>query len=371
MWPEGAILGVVLSVLLAGCGGGPQQGGFEMPPMPVEAAQTARQTITDEFSAVGTIDAINAIQVVSENDGKIVALPFKEGGAVDNGQLIAQLDDEQLRAERDRAQAVRDQRQVTFERIRAIVEQGAGSKQDLDDASAALKVAEADLALASARLSKTQISAPFAGIVGAKQVSIGEFIRSGQTITDLAQIDELKVTFSAPERFYPLLHKGASITVYSPAFADRTLKGEINVIEPVVNQSTRSVSIVAHLRNPQRVFRPGMSANVTAVLNRRDSALVIPSEAVFAEGNQMLVFVINGDGSVARTPIQLGTRTAEMVEVLGGLSDGQQVVKAGHQKLFDGAKVMTGPPPAAPGQQGAPDAAGAPPAQADTTAGGK
>jgi membrane fusion protein (multidrug efflux system) len=93
-----------------------------------------------------------------------------------------------------------------------------------------------------------------------------------------------------------------------------------------------------------------MSANVTAVLSQRDSALTIPSEAIFAEGNQMLVYVINGDGTVAKTPIKLGSRSSASAEVLAGLTAGQQVVKAGHQKLFPGAKVMTGPPPESAGQ---------------------
>lgn len=331
-------------LLITACADGPQTGGFEVPPMPVEAAVATRQTIVDQFSAVGTLDAINAIEVTSEIDGRIVGLPFHEGSYIAEGDLIAQLDDVQLRAERDRSQAVLEQRRVTFDRVKELVAQNLAPKQDLDDASAAFKVAEADLTLSEAKLAKTRVKAPFAGQIGAKRVSVGKFLRTGQPITDLAQLEDLKALFSAPERLLARLRKGSPVSVSSPAFPDITLEGEINVIEPVVNASTRSVGIMARLPNREQKFRPGMSANVRVELSRRESALVIPSEAVFAEGNQMFVFAIGNGGAVTKTPVELGSRTAKDVEVISGLVEHQQVVRAGHQKLFDGAKVFVAPP---------------------------
>jgi membrane fusion protein (multidrug efflux system) len=375
-WPSAGILEAIALcplLLISGCADGSKTGGFEMPPIPVEAATAVRRTITDEFTAVGSLDAINAIEVVAEIDGKILALPFKEGSYIAEGGLIAQLDDSQLRAERDRAQAVLDQRRVTFDRIKELVAQNLSPRQDLDDASAAYKVAEADLALSEARLAKTSVQAPFAGQIGARQVSIGEFLRTGQPITDLAQLEQLKVVFSAPERFLSRLHKGSSVTVASPAFPDVTIEGEIDVIEPVVSTSTRSVNIVARLPNRDRLFRPGMSADVSVVLSRREGALVIPSEAVFAEGNQMFVFTIGAEGNVAKTPVELGSRSAQDVEVLTGLSESQQIVRAGHQKLFEGARVMVASAPGTAPAAGGPSTGGAhdgPARAADSTATG-
>jgi RND family efflux transporter MFP subunit len=148
------------------------------------------------------------------------------------------------------------------------------------------------------------------------------------------------VTFSAPERYYSNLQRGAAVKVSTTAYPGYELTGRVDVIEPVIDEATRRAKIVARLDNPGGKFRPGMSANVTVVLSERENALVIPSEAVFVEGNQALVFVIQADSTVARTPVELGTRLRDKVEVLTGVAAGAMVVRAGHQKLFPGAKVM-------------------------------
>ncbi len=311
-----------------------------MPPMPVETANVKQSTVTDPFEAVGTIEAINAITVVSEIDATVISLPFREGGAIAKDGLIAQLDDVQLRAEESRAEAILNQRKVSYDRIKTIADQGLSAAQEVDDASAALKVAEADLAVIRARLKKTRIVAPFTGILGARQISPGAFLRAGSPITELAQIQQLKVTFSAPERFYSNVRRGAEVKVSTTAYPGEQLSGRVEVIEPVVDQSTRRAKIIARIENSGGKFRPGMSANVTVVLSERQNALVIPNESVFVEGAQSLVFVVKPDSIVTRTPITLGTRSHDVVEVVNGLAAGTLVVRAGHQKLFEGAKVM-------------------------------
>lgn len=311
-----------------------------MPPTPVEITTVIVQRVTDKFEAVGTIEATEAITVVAEIDASVISLPFQEGREIRRGELIAQLDDSQLAAEVARAEAVRVQSKASYDRVESIVEQKAGAPQDLDDAAAALKVAEANLAVAKARLAKTQIVAPFDGIIGARRVSIGTFLRAGQAITDLANIDAIRVNFSAPERFLSRLSRGAEVAVSTTAFPGYQLKGKIIAIEPVLDPATRSARIVAEVANPARKFRPGMSANVSAVLSERPNALTIPNEAVFAAGNQSFVFVVKPDSTVARVALTLGTRLANAVEVVEGLEPGMKVVRAGHQKLFDGAKVM-------------------------------
>ena len=331
----------VLCGAAAGCGGDSASGGrFAMPPMPVEVSQAAVRTIADKFEGVGTIEAIEAITVVAEIDAAVKALPFKEGGSIRQGELIAQLDDAQLAAELARADALRAQSKSTFDRVKKVVDQGAGAPQDLDDAAAALKVAEANLALARARFEKTRIVAPFNGIIGARRVSVGTFLRAGQQITDLANIDEIRVNFSTPERYLTQLTSGATVTVSTTAFAGDPLKGKIIVIEPLIDPLTRSARVVARVQNAGRRFRPGMSANVSAVLSERPNAVTIPSEAVFGSGNQLFVFIVKPDSTVARVPLILGTRLPDVVEVLEGVQPGVTVVRAGHQKLFEGGKVM-------------------------------
>jgi membrane fusion protein (multidrug efflux system) len=335
------VVSMVLPMSLVGCGGNGGPGGrFSMPPMPVEVSPVVVEKVSDKFEGVGTIEALEAITVVAEIEASVTALPFREGGFIRRGALIAQLDDSQLAAELARAEALRAQSKATYDRVKTIVDQGAGAPQDLDDASAALKVADANLDLAKARISKTRIVAPFNGTIGARRVSVGTFVRAGQAITDLANIDDIRVSFSTPERFLSKLNQGALVTVSTPAFPGYELQGKIIVIEPVIDAATRSARVIARVPNPERRFRPGMSANVTAILSERPNALTIPNEAVFGSGDQSFVFIVKPDSTVARVPLTLGTRMADAVEVVEGLKQGMTVVRAGHQKLFDGGKVL-------------------------------
>jgi membrane fusion protein (multidrug efflux system) len=210
----------------------------------------------------------------------------------------------------------------------------------LDDAAAALKVAEANTAAAQARFDKTQITAPFDGLVGARRISPGAYLRPGDAITDLARVQELRVLFSAPERYLSLLKRGSEVTVSTTAYPGYELTGTIEVIEPKVDPATRNIGLVARVSNPENKFRPGMSANVAAVLSERPAALTIPSEAVVIDQNQPVVFAIKPDSTVVRTVVQLGSRMKEVVEVVSGLTEGQRVVRAGQQKIYQGAKVI-------------------------------
>ncbi len=326
-------------VVTGGCGGNNAGGGFTPPPTPVETAFVTPRTVTDRFEAVGTVDAGESILVVAEIEGVVESIPYEEGGFVRKGDLIAQLDDDQLAAEMARAEALRDQRQASFDRIKTVVDLGAGAPQDLDDAAAALKVTEADVRLAETRLRKTRITAPFSGLVGARRISPGAFLRPGGVVTELAQIDEVRLNFSVPERYLSQLKRGSEVTVSTTAFPDYELAGTIDVVEPILDAGTRSARVVARVRNPGRRFRPGMSANVAAVLSQRQDALTVPAEAVFVDGAQPYVFRLAEDSTVTRAAVTLGTRLPDIVEVVAGLDQGDRVVRAGHQKLYDGAKV--------------------------------
>src|SRR5690242_6222334 len=144
----GVIMAVAALAVMAGCGGKSGGGRMSMPPMPVEVSRVKVQAVADKFEAVGTIEAIRSVTVVAEIDAAVKCLLFKEGGFIKRGEIIAQLDDSQLAAELARAQALRAQSQSTYNRVKAVVEQAAGAAQDLDDADAALKVAQANLDLA-------------------------------------------------------------------------------------------------------------------------------------------------------------------------------------------------------------------------------
>jgi len=175
----------------------------------------------------------------------------------------------------------------------------------------------------------------------------------------LARIEQMRVAFYSPERYLSRLKLGSPVTVSTTAYAGFEVTGPIMALDPVLDETTRSSRVVAQVPNPEDRFRPGMSATVSAVLSQREGALTIPSEAVFMEGNQAFVFVVKPDSMVTKTGVTLGTRLPSMVEVLDGLAENQMIVRAGHQKLFEGAKVM----PIPSGAGGAPQAGGAAPGQ--------
>lgn len=334
-------LASLLAVTLAagGCQGG-AGGGFSMPPMPVETAVVVPRNVADRFDAVGAIEAGEAITVVSEIDATVESLPFREGQPIEQGALIAQLDDATASAEVMRAEALRDQSQVTFDRVKSLYDQKAAAPQDLDDAEAARKVAEANVQLARERLRKTRVTAPFAGLVGAKRVSPGAYLRGGDAITELASLREIKVVFSAPERYLGTLQRGRQVSVSTTAYPNYELHGRIDVVSPVLDPATRAAQIIARVANPGGKFRPGMSASVSVLLSERPQALAVPSEAVFSEGGQSFVYVVKADSTVERAVLTLGTRQADVVEVVQGIASGARIVTAGHQKLFPGAKVI-------------------------------
>ncbi len=328
------------ALLVISCGGpAGDAGSFEMPPTPVEIQTVTQGPVADTFQTVGSIEAEWAVTVASEIDGKVMEVPFREGEKLRKGEVIARLDDSQLKAELERAEALRAQSRVTFDRVKRISEQGIESPQALDDAAAALRVAEANEALAKTRLEKAVILAPFAGTAGTRKVNPGAFIRPGTAITDLAKIDELRVRFSVPERHLGEIERGKEVIVSSSAHPDLEHHGEVEIIEPLVDPGTRNGHIVARIDNPDGKLRPGMSADVSLILGSRESAVTISSEAVFAEGENFWVFLVEDDDTVTRRALRLGVRLPGTIEVLEGVSPGDRVVVGGHQKLFDGAKV--------------------------------
>jgi membrane fusion protein (multidrug efflux system) len=337
----------------------PQQAAaFKPPPTAIETALVTRQAVADKFTAVGTVEPSESVTVVSEIDGRIVRLPFAEGGQVREGDVLAELDSAQLRAELDRARAISDQRRTWHDRVKNMVSLGLQPPQALDDAVSALRVAEADVALAETRLSKTVVRTPFDGMVGARRVSPGAFVRAGEPVTDVAAIAEIKVSFAAPERYLADLRIGAPLTVSTPAFPDEKLSGRITLVDPALDAASRNARVVARARNPHGHLRPGMSADVVVMLAQRPAALVIPSEAVFVEGEKPWVYVVKADGTVTRRELTLGTRLADAIEVLTGLEAGERVVSAGHQKLYEGATVVAVDEAAAATRSTAPAVAG-------------
>lgn len=343
-----ALFLVAALLVAAGCGEKKTAAAFTPPPVPVEVAEATRGDVEETLHALGTVEAEEQVKVTVEIDTIVRTLPFEEGRLVRKGQVLAVLNDTELRAEARRAAALRDQARLTFERFEQLSREQIASPQDRDNARAALQVAEANLGLARARLSKTHVLAPFSGVVGSRLVSPGAYLRAGDAITELARIDTVKVAFAVPERFLADLRRGAGVTVTTVVFPGKQFTGTVNVLDPILDAGTRSARLSARIPNPQGELRPGMSADVTAVIAERTQAVTVPDEAVFAEGDRNFVFVVQPDSTVVRRPVKLGARQPGRVEVREGLQGGEKVVRAGHQKLFDGAKVSPVQAAAAP-----------------------
>ena len=355
--PRGFALNALpmLGLLLVSCA--PQRGGFQMPPVPVEVADVLVQSVTDRFHAVGTIEARENVKVVNEINAVVRELPFAEGQAVAAGALIARLEDSDLKAEATRAEALRDQARTNHQRVKQLFDQGAASQQELDDTGSALKVAEANLELARTRLAKTRIHSPLSGVVGRRMVSPGSYLNVGQLITEVAAVDVMKISFSSPERYMAQLRRGAPVQITTTAYPGDVFTGTISVVDPLLDPATRTVQVEARIPNRGRKLHPGMSADVTATLGERPHALIVPDEAIFAEGDQNFVYVVKPDSTVMRQAVVLGTRDSMRAEVSQGLKEGDRVVRAGYQKLYEGAHVI----PMPSGGPGGPAAAGAAP----------
>jgi membrane fusion protein (multidrug efflux system) len=347
------LLAPVVAAALSGCGR-PAGGGFKMPPMPVEVADVKSEPVSDRFRAVGTVDADETVKIVNEISAVVRELPFAEGQAVAQGDLIARLDDSELGADANRADALRDQARTNHERIRQLFEQKAASQQELDDASSALKVAEANAVVARTRFDKAHIRSPLTGVAGRRLVSPGAYLAVGTPITEVASIGIVKVGFSAPERYLPQLRRRAGIGITTTAYPGEVFEGDISVVDPILDPVSHTVQMVARVHNRDGRLRPGMSADVTAMLGERPLALTVPDEAIFSEGDQSFVYIVKPDSTVTRQAVVLGTRDSSRAEITQGLKAGDRVVRAGYQKLFEGAHVMP-----VPSMAGGPGATGA------------
>ncbi len=324
-------------------------GGFQMPPMPVEVAEVTTTRMSDEFRVLGSLEALQEAEVVAEVAGRVLALPFPEGRGVDSGAVLARLDDSELKAQRDRAAAALTLARTEDKRVADLFEREVVSPRERDESKAALEAAEAELNLQQARLDRTVVRSPFAGQTGRRLISPGGHVKVNDPIVRIARLDRLRATFSVPERYAAVLKPGARASIMVTAWPGQDFPATVTVVEPSIEPTSRTFTTVAEVTNLGGRLRPGMSADVSVRLSERMGALTVPDEAVIAEGDQPFVYKVGPDSSVARVPVTLGAREAARVEVRSGLAAGDRVVRAGHQKIFPGAKVMpvSSLPPAA------------------------
>lgn len=331
---------VLLAALTVGCqqGGGPAP----VPPVEVGSAQVAVEPVQDRLAAVGTILPNEAVTLMPEVAGRVTAIHFIEGERVEAGELLFEFDREKEQAQLDQARADLRLAQQNAGRVEELAGTRAISKQEIDQARSQVALREAALALQQERLEDMRIEAPFASIVGPRAVSPGQFVNVGQQLVTLTDDARVKVTYSVPEAHFAELRTGQAVEIKVAAFGHRVFPGRVELINPQVDESTRTIEVRAIADNPDRLLRPGMFARVETITGTRPQALVVPEKALVPSLSGFAVYVVANTptNTVARlTNVDLGQRMPGRVEIRKGLVAGQDIVVAGTQKLVDGAAI--------------------------------
>jgi len=317
-------------------GGGPP-GGFAIG---VDVAQVAAIAFQDDVAAVGSLKSNESVVLRPEIAGRIAAIHLREGAPAGKGVVLVALDAATQAAELRQAEANLELSLANFKRTEDLYQKKFVSGRALDEAAANLKVLEAAVALARAKLQKTQIRAPFAGIVGIRNVSVGDYVKEGQELINIEDISSLKVDFRLPENHLGRLQTGQAVEIASDAVPGQVFQGIVDAIDPQLDTSGRAISLRARLPNPALKLRPGLFVRVRLAFGEARQGLAVPEAALVPAGGDNFVFKVV-DGKVQRVKVKTGQRRGASVEIIEGLAEGDQVVTAGQLKLRDGVPVKT------------------------------
>jgi membrane fusion protein (multidrug efflux system) len=325
-----------------------QPGGGQGGPVSVEVAQVKTMALQDDAQAVGTLRSRQSVSLRPEVAGRIVLINFAEGQRVRKGQLLVQLDDVLQKAELSQAQAQLSIARANLKRNEELVAQAFVAQRVLDESRAALQVAEAQVALAQARLSRMRVVAPFDGTVGLRNINLGEYVKDGADLVNLEDTSQLTVDFRLPERYQTRIAAGQPVQVELDALPGKSFSARVQAVDPLLDANGRSIAVRAVLPPaPGGELRPGMFARVTTVFATNDAALVVPEEAIVPQAGKQFVIRLEregeGDGArlvSRRTEVQLGVRRGAQVQIARGVAEGDTVVVAGQQRLQkDGTAV--------------------------------
>lgn len=308
------------------------------PAISIETAEVVRVSMPDEVSAVGTLKSNESVVLRPEIAGRIARIEFRDGAAVSKGALLVGLDAATQRAELAQARASEALARTNAQRTEDLFRRNFVSQRARDEAVAALAVAQAGSDLLAARLRQTEIRAPFSGVVGIRNVSVGDYVKEGADLINLEDTATLKLDFRLPDIYLSRVKLGQALVVLSDAFPGRTFSARVDAIDPLVDAEGRALRLRARLENAEGVLRPGMFARVSLVMAERES-LSVPEEALMPSGEGQFVFVVRDDQAV-RVAVTTGGRRDAQVEIRSGLSAGEQVVTAGQIKLRDGSLVV-------------------------------
>ena len=315
---------------------GSSRGGFGGPPLVVTETAVVR-SIADIVEAIGTTQANESVTITAKVTDSIRHVRFDDGDFVQQGDVLVELTNEEQTALLQEEEAGRQDARNQYDRLKDLLEQRSIPVSDVDEARARLAAAEARYQATVARLDDRLIRAPFAGLLGFREVSAGTLITPGTRITTLDDISVIKLDFALPEVHLGVVHPGLSLTAASAAFPGRTFDASVRTVGSRVNPVTRAVTVRAHIDNPDGLLRPGMLMTVKLTTASRD-ALMVPETALVQRGMETFVYAVT-DGRAVMTTIDLGIRRDGLAEARAGITSGQEVVAEGVMKVRDGGPV--------------------------------
>lgn len=339
------ILAAVL--MLAACGRQGQEERKDAPAV-VTTMRVASQPWRDSIEALGTARANESVSIVAKVSDVVTRLAFDSGERVRAGQLLVDMNSSAQRADVAAAEASLRDAEQQLRRGSELARQQLIAQGQLETLRANRDSAAAALASRRAAVADRTLVAPFAGVLGLRQVSVGALVGPGTTITTLDDDSRIKLDFTVPESVLSSLARGQSISARSDAWPGVSFEGTVADIDSRIDPETRAITVRALLPNPDGRLRAGMLLRVAVRLPERQ-ALVLPEIAVQQEGSQASVFRVGAGDTVAQVPVTLGSRSAGKVEIVSGLKAGDRIVVEGIVKLHDGSHIVEAQPAAASG----------------------
>jgi membrane fusion protein (multidrug efflux system) len=288
--------------------------------------------------------------------GRIAKINFKDGDNVCRGQILVELDTSLQQAERDQTLAELNLAISNFKRNEDLASKNFVSPRVKEEAESQVKVSQAKLALSEARFQRALVRAPFNGVLGLRNVSVGEYVKDGTDLVTLDDLSRLRVDFKLPERYAGQAKVGMKVMVEPDAALKlRGLGGKVDSIDTVLDTNGRALTLRTRIPNPRNVLKPGMFVKTKLVLSERVGAVMIPDETVSAQGRDMIVYKV-AEGKAVRTVVKTGARQQGKIEIIEGLKEGDIIIQTGLQRINrDGQAVRVVEPrgPSGPGGAGA------------------
>ena len=350
-----ATMAVLALLLVAGLGaralvrggarggaGGAAAGMGAMPPMPVDVDTARRGRVVDAVRATGRIEAVQAVDLRTDEPGRITELLFTEGQTVEQGTPLVRIDDALLRAQAERATADRDLARQQLARAQRLSAENAAAPADLERAEAAARSADAALSELQVRIERSTVRAPFAGVVGQRMVSVGDYITSATPLLTLQTSDPQRAVIEVPERYAGQLHPGQQVDFNIAAQPERTFHAVVDFIDPVVQPASRTILVKARAPNPGRLLKAGMFIEAQLATATRSGAVLVPEDAVQPQRTTNVVWAVVG-GKASRRVVELGSRSPGVVEITSGIQPGELVVVGGLERMSEGMPVAPRP----------------------------